>query len=138
MKTECLQTKWDAASFGGGKGNNRVALIKGWIYARAERYKRSKESKSKYFKNVSWHNSRNLRAVVLNRRFRTKVAGIPFKSPNKNRSLWVPNGINELYSVCGLPTNKVVLDHHLSLRNQGRNSQNFLGKFVRFFVTLGL
>jgi len=37
MKTECLQTKWDAASFGGGKGNNRVALIKGWIYARAER-----------------------------------------------------------------------------------------------------
>ncbi len=31
MKTECLQTKWDTA-FLGGKGKDKVALIKSLIY----------------------------------------------------------------------------------------------------------
>jgi len=33
MKTECIQTKWDAA-FLGGKGKDRVALIENLIYKR--------------------------------------------------------------------------------------------------------
>ncbi len=52
MKTECLQTKWDAA-FLGRNGKDRVALIKSLLYIRVEkgaggaRYKKSKEVWSK-------------------------------------------------------------------------------------------
>jgi len=37
MKTECLQTKWNAALFGGGKGKDRFALIKSFIYPGVKR-----------------------------------------------------------------------------------------------------
>ncbi len=37
MKTEFLQTKWDAASFGVGKEKNRVTIIKSLIFARIRR-----------------------------------------------------------------------------------------------------
>jgi len=36
MKTECFQTKWNAASFGMGKEKDRVMLIKSLINVRVE------------------------------------------------------------------------------------------------------
>jgi len=48
MKTQCLQTKWDAELFGWER-KDRVALIRSLSYPRLKRvrYKRSKENWSK-------------------------------------------------------------------------------------------
>ncbi len=57
METECLQKKQNEMQhYLGGKGKDRVMLIKSLIYLREEkgacgaRYKRSKESQSNYIK----------------------------------------------------------------------------------------